>query len=81
MAVCIFWLVFGYSRQDLGQRKFPRQFSLNQSSGVSGRAGEGHNIPLFQEATPPQDPDLENVPDMDHCVNLSGLASSSVKWV
>lgn len=37
--------------------------------------------PLFQEASPPQDPGLENLPDMSHPVNLSKSASSSVKWV
>lgn len=38
-------------------------------------------LPLFQEASPPQDPGLEYLPDMSHPVNLSKSAPSSLKWV
>lgn len=37
--------------------------------------------PLFRETSPPQDPGLENLPEMSHPVNLSKSASPSVKWV
>jgi hypothetical protein len=75
VAVCVSWLVFEDSPQDLGHRKFPRQFCLNQSSEVSERAVEGHNIPPFQG------PGLKNLPDMGHPVNLLQSVSSSIKWV
>lgn len=37
-------------------------------------------FPLFQEVTPPQGPDLENLQDMDDPANLSESAFSSVAW-
>ena len=37
--------------------------------------------PLFQEASPPHGPGLENLPGMSRPVNMSKSASSSVKWV
>lgn len=81
MALCIFWLLFGYGPQDLGQRKFPRQFNLNQSSTVSGRAGEGHKIFLISSGhLLPPGLGLETLGDMDDPINLSESAFSSVMW-